>query len=99
MSAEAALSGAHRRPYRLLGIIGSLRADSFSKSLFEAVAAASATSADYEYADIGSLPHFNQDLCVEPLPASVAQFRGQIARADGLVISSPEYNHGMPGVL
>ena len=42
---------------------------------------------------------FNQDLYVEPLPAAVERFRRQIAAADGLVIASPEYNHGMPGVL
>ncbi len=99
MSANAAPLGARRRPYKLLGIVGSLRADAFSKSLLEAVAAASAARAEYEYADIGLLPHFNQDLYVEPLPESVSHFRHQIAQADGLVISSPEYNHGMPGVL
>ena len=99
MSAEAAPFGTRYQKCRLLGIVGSLRAGAFSRSLLEAVAAESSSQADYDYADIGSLPHFNQDLYVEPLPEAVAYFRGQIARADGLVISSPEYNHGMPGVL
>jgi chromate reductase, NAD(P)H dehydrogenase (quinone) len=85
--------------YRLLGISGSLRAAAFSKAILSAVAEAAEPNAGFDYADIGALPHFNQDLYVEPLPAEVHRFRAQIVAADGLVISSPEYNHGMPGVL
>ncbi len=88
-----------RAPYRLLGISGSLRKQAFSTAVLEALAAASAPQAKYDYADIGALPHFNQDLFAEPLPAAVERFRSQTAGADGLVISSPEYNHGIPGVL
>ena len=86
-------------PYRLLGISGSLRARAFSTAVLEALAEASVPRATYEYADIGALPHFNQDLYVDPLPPAVARLREQIAGSDGLVISSPEYNHGVPGVL
>ena len=86
-------------PFRLLGISGSLRTGAFSTAVLEALAEASVPHATCEYADIGALPHFNQDLYVEPLPPAVARFRAQIAGADGLVISSPEYNHGVPGVL
>jgi chromate reductase, NAD(P)H dehydrogenase (quinone) len=85
--------------YRLLGIFGSLRAAAFSKAILAAIAEAAVAKAQFDHANIGALPHFNQDLYVEPLPAEVQQFRSQIAAAEGLVISSPEYNHGMPGVL
>lgn len=85
--------------YQLLGISGSLRVNSFSTAVLNALAEATAGQADYAYAEIGALPHFNQDLYVDPLPATVQHFRDQIAAADGLVISSPEYNHGIPGVL
>jgi chromate reductase, NAD(P)H dehydrogenase (quinone) len=85
--------------YRLLGISGSLRAGSFSTAVLTSLAEATAPQACYDFADIGGLPHFNQDIYVEPLPLAVQHFRDQIAAADGLVISSPEYNHGMPGVL
>ena len=84
---------------RLLGISGSLRAHAYSTAVLEAFAASVASDADMEFADIGALPHFNQDLYVEPLPDGVARMRDQIAAADGLVIASPEYNHGIPGVL
>lgn len=85
--------------YRLLGIAGSLRANSFSTAVLKALVEATAQQATYDYSDIGALPHFNQDLYVDPLPHAVQHFRDQIASADGLVISSPEYNHGIPGVL
>jgi chromate reductase, NAD(P)H dehydrogenase (quinone) len=85
--------------YRLLGISGSLRSASFSTAVLTAMAEATADRADYAYTDIGALPHFNQDLYVEPLPVPVKHLRDQIAAADGIVISSGEYNHGIPGVL
>jgi chromate reductase, NAD(P)H dehydrogenase (quinone) len=85
--------------YRLLGISGSLRAASFSTAVLHALAEATAARADYDFADIGAVPLFNQDLYVEPLPPTVARLRVQIAGADGIVISSGEYNHGIPGVL
>lgn len=87
------------RPFRLLAISGSLRKQAFSKAILLALADATASQAQFDHADIGELPHFDQDLYVEPLPASVERWRRQIAAADGLVIASPEYNHGIPGVL
>ena len=86
-------------PHRLLGVCGSLRADSFSSAILDALVEATASQATFDYADIGSVPHFNQDLYVDPLPQPVQHLRGQIAAADGLVIVSSEYNHGIPGVL
>lgn len=44
------------------------------------------------------MPHFNPDLEPNELPA-VTDLRSQIKHADGLLISSPEYAHGVPGVL
>ena len=80
--------------YNLLGISGSLRTNSFSTAILTALAEATAAQAAYDFADIGALPHFNQDLYVEPLPAAVQSLREKIAAADGLVISSSEYKIG-----
>ena len=85
--------------YHLLGISGSLRAAAFSSAVLAALCEATAADADWDRADIGALPLFNQDLYVDPLPDAVARFRAQIAAAEGIVIVSPEYNHGVPGVL
>jgi NAD(P)H-dependent FMN reductase len=51
------------------------------------------------YAGLGSIPPFNPDLDIEPPPSAVADFRAQLLRADSVVISSPEYAHGVSGVL
>ena len=94
ISRSAAATG-----YRLLGISGSLRTKAFSTAILEALAEASAAEAAYEFADIGAIPHFNQDSYVDPLPAAAEHFRAQIAAADGIIIVSSEYNHGIPGTL
>ena len=50
------------------------------------------------YDGLGDLPHFNPDL--EPIePPSVTDLRAQVKWSDGLAISTPEYAHGVPGVL
>jgi NAD(P)H-dependent FMN reductase len=51
---------------------------------------------------IGALPHFNPDLDRMDgmgMPVAAARWRERIAAADGVLISSPEYAHGVPGVL
>jgi len=50
---------------------------------------------------LDGLPHFNPDLDVEGAiaPAAVQNFRGEIGAADALLICTPEYAHGVPGVL
>lgn len=84
----------------LLAISGSLRAQSSNQTLLRAgmlVAPAGMTITLYD--GIGRLPHFNPDDDVEPLPSAVASWRDQVAGADGLLISSPEYARGVPGSL
>jgi NAD(P)H-dependent FMN reductase len=50
------------------------------------------------YAGIGELPHFNPDLEETAGPA-VSDFRRHLQESDAVLISSPEYAHGVPGVL
>ena len=51
------------------------------------------------YSELGSLPHFNPDDDVEPLPPAVASWRAAIASADALLFCSPEYARGVAGSL
>lgn len=51
------------------------------------------------YEGIDRLPFFNPDLDNEEVPEAVESFRAELRNADGLLISSPEYAHGVPGVL
>lgn len=85
---------------QILGISGSLRAASTNTSLLNAAAALAPKNIDFlVYRGLGDLPHFNPDLDHEPLPAAVKEFRFQLLQSAGVIISSPEYAHGVPGVL
>ncbi|MGW8556268.1 NADPH-dependent FMN reductase [Streptomyces tubercidicus] len=84
---------------KLLALSGSLRARSSNGAVLRSALAfwdGPATTAD-----IGALPHFNPDLDGEGAtpPAPVAALRGAAASADALLVVSPEYAHGVPGVL
>ena len=81
-------------------ICGSLRARSSNAALLGAVSLLAPAGVVVErYDGLAALPVFNPDDDVEPAPAPVAALRERIASADALVISSPEYAHGVPGAL
>lgn len=82
---------------KLLAISGSLRRGSSNSALLEAAAAVAPQKAEFEFYDIGRLPHFNPDLEMGALPSEAVALRGRIGRAAGLVLSTPEYAHGLPG--
>ena len=85
---------------RLLAISGSLRADSSNSSLIRAVASLTPEGIDVHiFSGLADLPFFNPDLDVGTGPPAVEQFREAIRNADTMLISSPEYAHGVPGVL
>jgi chromate reductase len=84
---------------RLLAISGSLRAVSSHTALLRAAAALAPEGVEVEmYGGLGGLPHFNPDLEGRE-PPSVTDLRARVRAADGLLISSPEYAHGVPGAL
>src|SRR5438067_13314305 len=85
---------------RILAISGSLRRDSSNATLLRAAAMIAPSGIDIvAYDGLGGLPHFNPDLDEGAPPDIVARFRAEVARADALMISSPEYAHGVPGTL
>lgn len=88
---------------RLLAICGSLRAASSNRSALEALRRLAPQDVEVlMYQGLDTLPHFNPDLDTETAPATppeVAALRRQVGECDGLLISSPEYAHGVPGSL
>jgi chromate reductase len=85
---------------QILMLVGSLRADSWTGQVAEAIAEllpADVSSGVYD--GIGSLPHYDQDLDGEHVPESVVAFRSAVAAADALVVATPEYNGSITGVL
>lgn len=85
---------------QILAISGSLRAASSNTILLNATAAlAPKNFAVTVYRELARLPHFNLDLDNDAVPAAVTDFRFQLSKSSGVIISSPEYAHGVPGVL
>lgn len=88
------------RPIRILAISGSLRAASSNTQVLVAMAGLAPPDVEVElYTGIGKLPHFSPDLDRSGAPAPVLDLRQRIAVADAIMISSPEYAHGVPGSL
>lgn len=84
---------------RLLGISGSLRAGSFSTAVLEGLQAELAGKSDLTVFRLNGVPLYDQDLDTANPPAAVAALRKAIREADGVVVSTPEYNYGTSGVL
>lgn len=84
---------------KILAISGSLRATSHNTALLRAAARLAPADMRVElYRDLGSLPAFNPDL-EEDEPPAVASLRAKLIAADAVLIASPEYAHGVSGVL
>ena len=84
----------------ILGVSGSLRAQSSNLRLLQVVAELAPPDVRFAFFEgIGDLPHFNPDIDREEdvPPAPVLAWREAIRAADGVVISCPEYAHGLPG--
>ena len=83
---------------RLLAISGSLRATSSNSALLQAATALAPADVNIEiYENMGALPHFNPDDDDENAPAIVLDLRARVVAADGILICTPEYVHGLPG--
>jgi chromate reductase len=86
-------------PLRLLGISGSLRRGSHSTALLHAVGPLLAGRAEFAVTTLHGVPLYDGDLDGDSAPDGVRRLRRSITEADGLILASPEYNYGMPGVL
>jgi chromate reductase len=84
----------------ILAMVGSLRAGSFNRMLYEAAVELAPEGMTFSEADLRSLPLYDDDLRLEQdYPEPARRLRADIAAADGLLIVSPEYNHTVPGLL
>jgi len=83
----------------VLALPGSLRAASINTALCRAAARLVPPGLHIVVCgDLGSLPLFNPDLEASP-PRTVVRFRAAIGFADALLVASPEYAHGISGVM
>jgi chromate reductase len=85
---------------KILGISGSLRRGSHNTALLRAAAKSLPSGVELEvYEGLADLPHYDADLDVDPAPGSVARLREAIEEADGVLITTPEFNGSIPGAL
>jgi chromate reductase len=84
----------------ILAVSGSLRHASASTALLMAIVDDAAGRGTARlFGELHLIPPFNPDHDSEPAPPAVANWRAQLKSADAVVFSSPEYAHGVPGVL
>jgi NAD(P)H-dependent FMN reductase len=82
---------------KVLAIPGSLRANSSSNFILQAIISLAPENVLIEvYNDVGVLPHFNDP---KQVPSSVSEFRKKVRETDAVLICTPEYAFGIPGSL
>ena len=87
--------------FKIAGIAGSLRRASWNRGLIRAAVEGAPDGIEIVTLDLDLdlVPLFNQDVEDRGDPASVIALKDVIRLADALIIATPEYNNGMPGVL
>jgi len=83
---------------KILGFAGSLRKESFNRALLRNADKFVPDNARLEIFELDGIPPFNQDTEKE-MPQKVREFKSKIKDADAILISTPEYNYSVPGVL
>ena len=84
---------------QIIGISGSLRRGSFNTSLLRAAVELIPAGYELKIESIDGVPLYNGDVEAEGIPRRVAELKKAITEADGLLLSTPEYNNSIPGVL
>ncbi len=85
---------------KIIGLSGSLRRASYNAGLLRAARLAAPEGVEIEIGSIAEIPLYNGDVeAAEGLPPAVVALKAAIAAADGLLLVTPEYNNGVPGVF
>ena len=85
-------------PHQVVTIVGSLRKESFSLKIANALAKLAPPTLKLDVTTLHGISFFNQDLEANP-PADWQAFREKLQRSNGVLFVTPEYNRSIPGVL
>jgi chromate reductase len=85
-------------PYNVVVIVGSLRKQSFTLKIANALAKLAPDTLKLDVVTLHGISFFNQDLEATP-PADWLAFREKIQKSSGVLFVTPEYNRSIPGVL
>ena len=83
---------------KVVAIVGSIRKESYNLKLAKYVQRTYKDRFDLEILNIRDLPHYDQDIELNP-PQVVSDFKKKVAAADAVLWVTPEYNFSIPGVL
>ena len=85
---------------RILGISGSLRAGSFNTALLHAAQQVAGDGIAFDAVTLHGIPLYDGDAeARDGLPAAVTTLKDRIIASDGVLLVTPEYNNGIPGVF
>ena len=84
--------------YNIVAIVGSLRKESFSLKIANALARLTPASLKLDVTTLHGISFFNQDLEANP-PADWLSFREKLQKSAGVLFVTPEYNRSIPGIL
>lgn len=89
----------HKEKINVLGIAGSLRKGSYNRALLRAARELAPENMEIETFDLTPIPFFNEDVEKAGDPEPVRALKTAFGEADALLIATPEYQYGVPGVL
>jgi chromate reductase len=93
------LSQPNSTPVRVVGLAGSLRQGSYNRALLRAAQDRTPEGMTIEIFDLLAVPLYNGDVEADGDPEGVAAMKAAIRAADSVLFVTPEYNHGVPGVM
>jgi len=85
--------------FKIAAIAGSLRKGSYNRMLLNAAMELAPANMEFDVLSIERFPLFDHDVLDAGIPEPVMEFKKKLKAADALLISTPEYNHSIPGVL
>ena len=88
----------HNQTINILAFAGSLRKGSYNKALLKAAENLAPAAMNITIFDLEGIPLYNADIEAQGDPDRVVAFKKAIREANGLLIATPEYNHGVPAV-
>lgn len=85
---------------KIVGISGSLRQQSYNTALLRAAQALIGSDAELEVVTLHGIPLYDGDVeARDGVPQAVNELKARIIASDGLLLATPEYNNGIPGVF
>lgn len=88
-----------QRSISIVALAGSLRQGSFNRALLRAAQELAPDGMVIDIFDLAPIPLYNGDVEAQGDPEGVADLKNAIRAADGVLMATPEYNHGVPAVM